>query len=182
MPSIYDTNRNPIILDLLRNYQATAGAGALFELQARMLAEVSPSIGPEVAHAHVFTDPFEAILDVYAAELGVEGVEALRVAKKLRDKVVHSDFAEAHKKHRKSAGSASVPTARAIQVDIAGLKLDEVVEKVVNADGQAVVNTKNTKDGTFFGWLFEFGPQFPMIEEMLLEAAGAFYELAGNTK
>ncbi len=177
VPSIYEVDGSSIA-EAYRAYQLASGAGALFELQGRMLAEVSPSIGPDIAHSKRFNEPFLQILGVYAAELGEDGIADLKAAKKLRDTVVHADFAVADKKHREVTGPGTVPDGGVVQINIAGLKGPEMLERLIAGEGQSVAAMKKTKDGSFFGWLLEIRPQLPIIEQRLLEGAGRFYQLA----
>ncbi len=176
MSTIYELLQGPIITPrVVRQYQAAAGAGAVFELQARMLADLSPSIGPDIAHARFFATPFDAIQETYADELQEGEAAQLVLAKKLRDKIIHSDFHDADKRHRELVGDENVPSGGAIQFSFDTPK--QFVADLADGAGTPVSSTSSTQEGRFYGWLIEVLPQLPGIEEQLLIGAGVFYRL-----
>lgn len=122
-------------------YATAAASAAVFELKARLLADKTDGL-EKVAH-----DRLEALVDAivveYALELAQGEADLLHRARRLRNKLLHSDLHDAQDILREL--TPGFPDGDVHRVD---LETGEVAP---------VAASKSTREGRVFGWLLEMG-------------------------
>lgn len=134
-----------------------AKQAVVYELRLRLLAASHPAIADK-ALVQQLAETEEAIFAHFAADIQPSEVTNLRASRRVRNKFLHADFAEAANLLRQELGR----TVASGGVFMASLETGEVTE----------VNASTTSEGTLFGWLLNGynGGLFEQAELAFLDA------------
>jgi hypothetical protein len=128
------------------------------ELKLRLLAGAVPSL-EKYAHAKDLGDVEAKIAEYFDAHLSIKEKDTLKLCRRLRNKVLHSDFRAARNQLNKLG--IATPSAGVKRVNVAGLSPDELVQKLrgltEGTEGELVSDTSSTAAGSVYGWLLEAG-------------------------
>lgn len=138
------------LVDLLNEkFEKTAGRAVLFELKVRLLADKTKAIS-KLSDGFDFDRVYKAVCKEFAAKISTEDQEALKLAKKLRDHVVHAEFQKAFWKLKPDMAGVRV-------IDVAGLSGEQLLEKITRVQGglEEAKPVPFAKGAGKFGWLLE---------------------------
>jgi hypothetical protein len=139
-------------------FKAATAEGAVVELKLRLLAGTIPTL-QKYAHAKDLEDVEAKVGEYFDAHLSIEEKDTLRLCRQLRNKVLHSDFRAARDRLNKMG--IATPSAGVKKLDVAGLSIDEVFQKMggltAGTEGELVSDTSSSAAGTVYGWLLEAG-------------------------
>jgi hypothetical protein len=135
----------------LAPFKAAAAEGAVVELRLRLLAGTIPIL-QKYAHAKDLEDVEAKVAEHFDAHLSIEEKHTLRLCRQLRNKVLHSDFRAARDRLNKMG--IATPSAGVKKLDVAGLSIDEVSQKMggltAGTEGELVSDTSSTAAGTVY--------------------------------
>jgi hypothetical protein len=131
----------------VQEYARAAALAATLELKCRLVADKTPELEKE-AHGSLAA-LVDALVAEFEADLAEEDARVLKLAQRLRNKVIHSDFHDARQILGELSGS-DLPSGGVHHVDLK------------TGDVGTVSDSKSTANGRVFGWLLE------------LSSAGAF--------
>ncbi len=131
-------------------FENVAGRAALFELKVRLLADKTKTIS-ELSDGFDFDRVYRAVVNEFSSRINESEREQLKLAKKLRDHIVHGEFQKAFWKLKPASGGV-----RAIS-GLEGISNDQLLAKITGlANGtEEATPVPFTKGVGKFGWLLE---------------------------
>jgi hypothetical protein len=139
----------------LPKFKEAAGEGAVIELKLRLLAAKVPAL-QKFAHAQKLEDVETEIANHFGDALSAQDKTTLELCRKLRNKILHSDFRAAREKlqalgqNPASAGVVKLPLPNPTKAE---------AEKLISEAlaGKAGIPVTNTSRDEIAGWLMEAG-------------------------
>ncbi len=142
----------------VEQFKVAAGEGALCELYLRLLAARTPGLEATAVDARL-EDVELGIGRSYAEHLDADDVDALKLCRQLRNKLLHCEFHVA--RQRLHALGAPQQTGGVVRVELGearGIAVLEMLHEATEGRGGAVVSdSRNTTEGTVMGWFLELG-------------------------
>ncbi|MFO0695471.1 MAG: hypothetical protein U0230_18050 [Polyangiales bacterium] len=142
----------------VQQFKVAAGEGALCELYLRLLAARTPGLEATAVDARL-EDVELGIAKSYAEHLDTDDVDALKLCRQLRNKLLHCEFHVA--RQRLHALGAPQQTGGVVRVELGDARGIEVLEMLREATGGlagvVVSDSRNTTEGTVMGWFLELG-------------------------
>lgn len=124
----------------VEQYASAAALAVTFELKCRLVADKTPGL-EKAAHGNLAA-LVDALLAEFDADLVEEDARVLKLARRLRNKIIHSDFHDARQILGELSGTEP-PGGGVYHVDLE------------TGDVGAVSDSNSTAEGRVFGWLLE---------------------------